>query len=253
MDAVEPGLIHGGSTPESVWLPWLATSTLRYVTLDCLVPGNSRLVVVSPHPDDEVLMCGALIALQAQSGQPILVVAVTDGDASHGTDDVTARAELGRLRREESAAGLAHLGAGDCHILRLGIPDGEVLEHQQRLSEHLRALLRPGDVVVSTWHHDGHPDHEGVAAATRNACDAVGCTHWQAPVWMWHWSFPSDTRVPWPQMVVLPIASKLVALKQNALRCHQSQLTTDHRRAEPVLGEAIYQRSARAFEYFFKS
>lgn len=38
---------------------------------------------MAPHPDDEILCCGGLLALQAKRGGKVLLVGVTDGDKSH--------------------------------------------------------------------------------------------------------------------------------------------------------------------------
>ena len=43
---------------------------------------STSLLVVAPHPDDDVLGCGALIARVAPH-MPVRVVYVTDGTASH--------------------------------------------------------------------------------------------------------------------------------------------------------------------------
>ncbi len=40
-------------------------------------------VVVAPHPDDETLGCGVLIAAKRRLGAEVAVVFLTDGAASH--------------------------------------------------------------------------------------------------------------------------------------------------------------------------
>ncbi len=42
----------------------------------------SALIVIAPHPDDDVLGCGALIA-RASMHLPVRVIYLTDGSASH--------------------------------------------------------------------------------------------------------------------------------------------------------------------------
>ena len=44
---------------------------------------GERVVVVAPHPDDEVLAAGGLMRWMACRGREVLVVGVTDGEASH--------------------------------------------------------------------------------------------------------------------------------------------------------------------------
>ena len=46
-------------------------------------PPRKLTVVVAPHPDDETLLSGGLIAHQARAGVPVIVLAVTDGEAAY--------------------------------------------------------------------------------------------------------------------------------------------------------------------------
>jgi LmbE family N-acetylglucosaminyl deacetylase len=60
--------------------------TSEAVLSDCFghllpwTPSREKMVVIAPHPDDEVLGAGGLIAAQAFLGVEIVVVAVTDGE-----------------------------------------------------------------------------------------------------------------------------------------------------------------------------
>ena len=77
---------------------------------------GERLLVLAPHPDDEVIGCGGLIAKHLREGRAVRVVVATDGaeaDQSVGDRDAY------RARREsESRRALAILGDADIHFLR---------------------------------------------------------------------------------------------------------------------------------------
>ncbi|MDB5892518.1 MAG: hypothetical protein JWQ88_49, partial [Rhodoferax sp.] len=158
------------------------------LSLDTWLPLGARLVVVAPHPDDEVLAAGGLISRHAAGGGECLVVAVTDGEASHPGSAIWTPAELARMRRAESNDGLRALGLRRAEIARLGLADGGVLAHRTQLAAGLALVLRPSDVVVTTWRLDGHPDHEATGETTADVCDHLGCRLLEAPVWMWHWA-----------------------------------------------------------------
>ena len=239
--------IQGDGTPESDWLTWLAAQATPRMTSRQLCSDKNRLVVVAPHPDDEVLACGGLLALRASRGLPILIVAVTDGEASHGGHCAHQQAKLGEQRLLERRQGLAQLGVEPACVLRLGVPDGKTASNTQELIDQLRRVVQPTDVVVTTWRLDGHPDHEACANAVRQA----GCRHFQAPVWMWHWAKPADPRVPWETMVALELTEQTAQLKQRALAQHRSQLERRSSVLGPVLEAGIVQRAARQNEYFF--
>lgn len=213
-----------------------------------LLAGHHRLVVVSPHPDDEILMCSGLMQAQLARGGAVEVVAVSDGEACFGQQGD--RAAVGLRRRSEAAAGLRALGAYATPVHYLGVPDGAVAEHEDALARRLFALLRPGDVVVCTWKLDGHPDHDASGRAAVLACATRGARLLQAPVWMWHWARPEHPCIAWCHMVQVPLDRVQQARKAQALQCHQSQLTPSF--AQPaVVDEALQARASWPFECFF--
>ena len=244
-------LIEGAGTAESVWQHWLRLGAVTTGALHECLPGNARLVVVAPHPDDEVIACGGLMAMHRARGGGLAVVAVTDGEASHGNLPLPQTQALAATRCAESTAGLQQLGLSDVAVTRLALPDGQVASHMMRLARRLQLLLLPTDVVVTTWRRDGHPDHDATGLATSLACAAVGCRLIEAPVWMWHWASPGDPFVPWHRLQRLPLNAQARLCKQAALAAHASQLDASQRAEGAVLGAAMVARAGRPDEYFF--
>ena len=58
-----------------------AASTWPVVGVDAITDGAA--LILAPHPDDESLGCGGLIAESCARGQPPLLVVLTDGAGSH--------------------------------------------------------------------------------------------------------------------------------------------------------------------------
>jgi len=99
-----------------------------------LQPGE-RILIIAPHPDDEVLACGGLIQQALALGDSVWVVYVTSGDGSwppawRVTGNVfPGRAdylELGRARIEEAIAGARVLGLDSTRLSFLGYPDADL-------------------------------------------------------------------------------------------------------------------------------
>lgn len=252
MDALIDREIVGDGTSESVWLPWLASQPSKTLAINEICPDLSRLVVVAPHPDDEILMCGGLLALRAERGLSSLVVAVTNGEASHGTDDERASAKLAILRTKESFDGLTALGLSETSVVRLNFPDGKADNMIFAITMQLFALLRPSDVIVTTWSLDGHPDHEAVCEAARQAALKVGCGLLEAPVWMWHWSRPEELCIPWGRLIAIDLPERTLLAKKEALMHHRSQLEIRDEGVGAVLVPSIVERVARPKEYYFR-
>ena len=238
-------------TPEALWNAWPGLDAVELLPIEKWMHPMARLVVVAPHPDDEILACGGLMALHAQRGGKSLVVAVTDGEASHGGSRSWRGGRLAETRRAERIRGLAQLGCAQTEVHRLGLPDSQVSRHDETLQSELTQLLHWSDIVVTTWRLDGHPDHEACGAAAARACADVRCRLLEAPVWMWQWGRPADKRVPWHRMVGLQLPGEAVSRKQRAVQSHVSQLLRRGAAQAPVLGQTMLDRLSRRAEFFF--
>lgn len=136
-------------------------------------------LVVAPHPDDEALGCGGLLAALAEAGARLGVVFVTDGGASHPRSQDWPRPRLAALRAEEAAASLAALGAADAARVHLGLPDAGIERHGAAWSSAIGQMvafaeaLRP-ELVLVPWRRDPHRDHRDAHALAAEALRRTG-------------------------------------------------------------------------------
>ncbi|MFA6957412.1 MAG: PIG-L deacetylase family protein [Thermoanaerobaculia bacterium] len=125
---------------------------------------GERLLVLAPHPDDEALGCGGLIALHAAERRQIAVVVATDGA---GADNAGSDLEAYVARRErETIEGLSVLGTTDPPIF-FRLRDRHLQQESAALEVRLRQLFgrfRP-DLVVAPSPVEIHPDHVALAFA----------------------------------------------------------------------------------------
>ena len=116
---------------------------------------GERLLVLAPHPDDEAIACGGLVALHAREGRVVRVVIATDG----------AEAGEAAAREEESVRGLAHLASAAPLFLRFR--DRHLDEDRDaliaRLRDELLAFLP--DLILVPSPIEIHPDHFALADA----------------------------------------------------------------------------------------
>ncbi len=80
-------------------------------------PLGRRLLVVAPHPDDEVLAAGGLMARILRQPGTVHVVVATDGEAGVNR---TRAPDLGDARRGETRRALADLGLAPADVEFLG-------------------------------------------------------------------------------------------------------------------------------------
>lgn len=239
---------HHLGTSEAAWeaCPRLAATPERACT-----PAR-RVLVVAPHPDDEVLGVGGILHGLAQAGCAITIVAVTDGEASHPNAAHIAPADLASWRDAERAEALARL-AVDASVVRLVIADGCVTAAESSLRTQLESLLANADLCLAPWQHDGHPDHDASGRAAMAACSSRHVRLLQYPVWAWHWARPASTDLPWSRAQRVPLAKAAQAAKRSAIAAYRTQIIALGPSAgeQAILPEPVLARFHRPFEVVF--
>lgn len=246
--------IAGAGTGADAWHEDAGLAAVANVGAAGLVAPGARLVVVAPHPDDEILACGGLLHMLAARppAQPPLLVAVTDGEASHPGSTDWPPEKLRAARPRETLAALACLGIEAPDLLRIGIADGGVTAAEAALTHRLADLLKPGDVVITTWRYDGHPDHEATARACLMAAAQCGARVLEVPIWGWHWSAPADDAMPLVHARKLALTQEAQSGKRAAMACFRSQVLPDASRgADPIVSPQALDRVLLPFELYF--
>ncbi|MDT5349370.1 MAG: hypothetical protein QOH91_2657 [Mycobacterium sp.] len=236
-------------TPAHTWLAAGDERPLPALDLTAC-PG---LVVVTPHPDDETLGLGATAAQLASSGVHVQVVSVSDGGAARPGASPLERSHLESTRREELSEATSVLGVNS--VVSLGLPDGELADHEDELTNSLAEILSgvaPGTWCAATWRGDGHPDHEAVGRAAAQACARTGVALVEYPIWMWHWATPFDPAVPWVRAYSVPVPQWALERKQRAAQCFRSQFESDVQGVPRVLPAFVLQRLLAVGEVIFR-
>ncbi|HVB68597.1 MAG TPA: PIG-L family deacetylase [Acetobacteraceae bacterium] len=189
---------------------------------------NARpLLVLAPHPDDESLGCGGLIAACCAAGHDVRVLVITDGAASHTGSARYPPSRLAALRQSETAAAMAALGLPRDRLEFLGLPDGRAPLRGGKFREvvdRVAAFAAASGIgsICTTWAHDPHRDHRAAHLLGRVAAQEVGARLLCYPVW--GWTLPAYSWLPDEPVfgVRLDIADHLAA-KREAIFCHASQ------------------------------
>jgi LmbE family N-acetylglucosaminyl deacetylase len=188
--------------------------------------GDGWCLILAPHPDDESLGCGGLIAACVAAGRMPLVVVLTDGAGSHPNSRTYPPERLREVRAQEVRGAVGCLGLPSNRIVFLGEPDAAAPHGGPRLdavARQLVKLVRAGcTAILAPWRHDPHCDHEAASLAAAAAARAAGIRHVAYPVW--GWTLPADRPVPerpgggWR----LAIDASLGA-KRRAIQAHRTQ------------------------------
>jgi len=123
-------------------------------------PRGSRVVILAPHPDDETLGCGALIASARRRGLFVAVIALTDGQASHPGSRRWPPATLARVRRAELRRAMARLGQPQSRVRFMGGQDGHLCGQDPALALRRIFYRWRATTVLVTSPLDHHVDHQ---------------------------------------------------------------------------------------------
>jgi LmbE family N-acetylglucosaminyl deacetylase len=185
-------------------------------------------VVIAPHPDDESLGCGALLAAAAEMEVPARVVVVSDGCMSHPNSRRYPQARLRETRQREAQSAAQALGLTTSDVVFLDLPDAAVPAagaEAQRAVETIMTVarnIRAGSLFV-TWRHDAHCDHQASYVIARQAQRQLGEVRmFEYSIWGRDGSEIID--FPAPRGWRLP-SSDFRKRKRKAIEAHASQVS----------------------------
>jgi len=150
------------------------------------VLGGRRPLILAPHPDDESLGCGGLIAAACAAGLAPVVAILTDGAASHPGSRSHPPRRLAAVRAVEVLAALAILGLPADRLFLLRQPDTRLRVDAGVIDRLLGIAAREGcGVVIGPWAGDPHCDHEAAAEIAEAVAAQGGMRLLSYPVWGW--------------------------------------------------------------------
>lgn len=185
------------------------------------------VVVMAPHPDDEVLGCGGSIVNHRAAGRSVGVVYLTSGEyaSPHLPPE-----DLGPVREREARAAVTALGVPDGWVEFLRIGDGEINPSDLGQMGRVMSVLRCWRPRLMYVPHPGEGsfDHRAAFELCWRAAGMAGSANyptWGGPHWV-------DTVLGYE--VWTPIQepqygediTAVVDAKIAALTCYQSQAAT---------------------------
>ena len=173
-------------------------------------PGNGVVLVLAPHPDDEVFGCGGAIMSHVDAGDPVHVIILTDGGRQEGAGDDPQLYMEQRKRESTDAAGILGYGSP----IFWGLPD-RGLKYGERLIQGIFSAIKEFDarLIYAPSLLEMHPDHRVLgmvaAEAVRRCGNGVRLAMY-------------EVGVPLSPNLLLDITN-FVVRKQTAMKCFASQ------------------------------
>lgn len=177
------------------------------------LPEARDVLVLAPHPDDEVFGCGGTLHLLAKAGAAITVIVVSDGALGGMAGERVTATQIADREAETRAAALM-LGYPEPVFWRLpdlGLRYGEVLV--ARLRDAMQAAH--SNLVFAPALTELHPDHQALALAAAEALRRLG----------------GERSIAFYEVSALLLPNTLIDItaceeqKRAAMRCFRSQLS----------------------------
>ena len=216
-------------------------------------------VIVAPHPDDESLACGGLIADACRQGLRGTVVIVSDGAGSHPNSRAYPPDRLKSVREGEARRAAAELGLAPDEILFLSLPDRFVPREGEETERAIDAIVQCVRKVGArslfvSWRHDPHCDHQASYQIARGVQRREGELRLFEYV-VWGPTLPPATEVDTLGGFRIRLDHAALEKKRRAIAAHRTQ-TSDLIDDDPA-GFRFTQSELGRFdlphEFFFES
>ena len=177
---------------------------------------EGKVVIIAPHPDDEVIGCGALIAELTETGNPPHVIILSGGEASLPPDSRLTKDEIKAERRALTTKALGRLGLSPEYVHQLDFIDGKISEHSDSLKDSLRKLINEiaPDVLLVPHQGEGWTDHTCVKNMIKGMTPD-SCSIWEYCVWMWYYNVWQG--LDWKNAACIRMTPRQYQKKQTAL------------------------------------
>jgi LmbE family N-acetylglucosaminyl deacetylase len=188
---------------ESFFIPYNATTVLPI----------GKILVLAPHPDDEVFGCGGAIMQHVAQGNAISVIVVTDGSAAIRHSDSNSHLKYIKIRQQESQQAAQILGYRQLAFWDIA---DRSLTYNEELLQRLEKIIQEHKItqVYAPSVLEVHPDHYALAMM---AVEVVRRCGKNVSLAMY------EVGVPLYPNLLLDI-TPVIKRKQAAINCFNSQL-----------------------------
>lgn len=200
---------------------------------------TKRVLVFSPHPDDDLIGCGGSIAKHIKQENQVTIVYMTSGDAGSLK---YSKEELTKIREEETEEAAKIFGLNDLIFLRN--PDGYVEYNKDNLVKIISVIREKKPNLIYIPHeNDSHKDHAKTHELVTEAIDRASGPWFQeckGKPWSVETVLCYEVWTPLQEVSYVENITDFIELKIKALEQHKSQIQ-DIRYDEAVKGLNKYR------------
>ena len=172
-----------------------------------------RVIVISPHPDDEAIGCGGTIVAHVENGDVVHVIFLTSGEkGGHGKSTE----ETISTREAEARAAANILNTARTEFWRE--PDGAFEASERNIQRLVNKIESYQATRIYVPHYnEEHPDHKAAALLLERSVKALNEITEKPLVYMY------EVWTPIQKLDYVQDISEYIEIKRKAIEAHKSQ------------------------------
>lgn len=213
-----------------------------------LVTGK-RILLVAPHPDDEIIGCAGLIQQTLKTGKKIDVVILTGGGKSHSNCCNIDEDTLIETRRKLSRKAAQIVGLPLEHLHFLNYPDGGI-SYKNRETERLKQLIEElsPEAIFIPHKGEGWSDHVEAGNVIRKL-KLSGIQLYEYCVWFWYYNV---WNIDWENAYCIKMTPEQHKIKLKAMQAYITPTAPCGKPWSGVLPEVFIKANQWNKELYFK-
>jgi len=225
---------------------------------------DKKIIIFTPHPDDETLGCGGTIVKKVKEGYEVNIVVMTDGRYAFSTllniNINPTPDKLKEMRKKELIKAMNILGVLEKNIIFLDYIDGTLNKNESEVEEIIINILnknRP-DEIYFTYEKDFNLDHRAANKIIKKAIEKSGLsiTKYKYSITQIYDNFgplvDSFFNLFKNNLIYVDI-SDILPLKREAFEEYKSQISIiSNLQKEPLLTTRIIKKHLKKYEIYYK-
>ena len=209
-----------------------------------------KIVIFTPHADDELIAAGGSILKWKEEGHNIYIVYMTDGKTAYtmerrrgrlieSTKTQIIEIELAIIRSNEADKVTNFLGIPQENVYKFDIPSHQMKSFLNEAIEKTKFIIKDADIILlpsnNNWHED-HQDTYDIVVRTAQKLDLTDVNFYGYTVY-------GENKAPKEKVLEIPVEQYVLKIYE-AFKLYKSQLCITH-----VL-DYLNQVKSRRYERF---
>jgi LmbE family N-acetylglucosaminyl deacetylase len=178
------------------------------------------VLIISPHPDDEILGCGGLISQLNRRKGNVYIIFMTKGE---NVDDRFVKSEIIEERNRLTRKALCAVGQSLDKCFFLNFPDGSIdfTHPETQILESLIKKINPQVICIPNL-NDGWSDHVQTNLIIRSLVKGISSIQlYEYCVWFWYtMPFKTVFSIDWDCALILRMKKMDQELKKKAIKIY---------------------------------